>query len=225
ALAALQRANIAPVDLAQAAIGPGMAVYTRYARVLDAEGQPVPVREALALINQVLDETLAEQEGDFDADTRWALAWFDQHGFAPGDYGVAETLSKAKNTSVAGMVEAGILASERGQVRLIRPEELPADWDPATDARLTVWEMVHHLVRVLGEGGEEAAAALVAKLGGRAEVARELAYRLYTLCERRKRAAEALAYNALVQSWPELSRLARERPAPAATPAQGGLFD
>ena len=149
ALAHLQRGNIAPVDLAQAAIGPGMAVYTRYAKVLDAEGKPLSVREALALINQTLDEALAEQEGDFDADSRWALAWFEQSGFAEGEYGVAETLSKAKNTSVAGMVEAGILASSRGKVRLLRPDELPADWDPATDERLTAWEMVHHLIRVL----------------------------------------------------------------------------
>ena len=115
ALAHLQRGNIAPVDLAQAAIGPGMAVYTRYAKVLDAEGKPLSVREALALINQTLDEALAEQEGDFDADSRWALAWFEQSGFAEGEYGVAETLSKAKNTSVAGMVEAGILASKPRQ--------------------------------------------------------------------------------------------------------------
>ena len=122
ALAHLQRGNIAPVDLAQAAIGPGMAVYTRYAKVLDAEGKPLSVREALALINQTLDEALAEQEGDFDADSRWALAWFEQSGFAEGEYGVAETLSKAKNTSVAGMVEAGILASKGGKVRLLRPE-------------------------------------------------------------------------------------------------------
>jgi putative DNA methylase len=220
ALADLQRGNIAPVDLAQAAIGPGMAVYTRYAKVVDAEGKPIPVRAALALINRTLDEALAEQEGDFDGDTRWALAWFEQSGFAEGEYGVAETLSKAKNTSVAGMVEAGILASGRGKVRLLRPAELPADWDPATDRRLTVWEMVHHLVRVLEAGGEAAAADLMAKLGAKAEVARELAYRLYTLAERRKRAPEALAYNALVQSWPEIARLARSRPE---APAQGAL--
>ncbi len=210
ALAHLQRSNIAPVDLAQAAIGPGMAVYTRYSRVLDAEGKALTVREALALINQILDEVLAEQEGDFDADSRWALAWFEQHGFAEGEYGVAETLSKAKNTSVGGLVEAGILASKRGKVRLLRPDELLVDWDPATDPRLTAWEMVHHLIRVLESGGEAAAAALLAKLGARAEVARELCYRLYTLCERKKRAPEALRYNALVQSWPEIARLARE---------------
>jgi putative DNA methylase len=187
-----------------------MAVYTRYARVLDAEGKPLPVREALALINQTLDEALAEQEGDFDADSRWALVWFEQSGFAEGEYGVAEQLSKSKNTSVGGMVDAGILASKRGKVRLLRPDELPADWDPATDPRLTAWEMVHHLIRVLEAGGEATAAALLAKIGAKAEVARELCYRLYTLCERKKRAQEALRYNALVQSWPEIARLAHE---------------
>ena len=193
-----------------------MAVYTRYARVLDAAGAAMSVREALALINQILDEVLAEQEGDFDADSRWALAWFEQHGFDEGGYGVAETLSTAKNTSVAGMEEAGILKSRAGQVRLLRPRELPADWDPESDARRTVWETVHHLVRVLETGGEQAAAALVRKLSDRGEAARELCYRLYTLCERKKRPAEALAYNGLVQSWREIGRLA------AATPAEQG---
>ena len=210
ALTHLQRGNIAPVDLAQAAIGPGMAVYTRYAKVLDAEGNALSVREALVLINQTLDETLAQQEGDFDADSRWALAWFEQSGFDEGEYGIAEMLSKAKNTSVAGMVEAGILASKGGTVRLLKPEELPPDWAPTTDPRLTAWEMVHHLVRALEAGGESAAADLAAQLGTKAEAARELCYRLYTLCERKKRAAEALSYNSLVQSWPEITRLARE---------------
>src|SRR5690606_37466941 len=154
----LQEGNIAPVDLAQAAIGPGMAVYTRYARVLDAEGNSVPVREALALINQVLDEVLAEQEGDFDPDSRWALAWFDQYGFDPGEFGFAETLSKAKNTSIDGLVNSGILESRRGQVRLLKPSELPADWDPEDDRRTNIWEMLHHLIRVLEHGGESAAA-------------------------------------------------------------------
>ena len=210
-LADLQSGNIAPVDLAQAAIGPGMAVYTRYAKVLDAQGQPVTVRQALALINQTLDEVLAEQEGDFDADTRWALAWFQQHGFATGEYGTAETLSKAKNTSVDGLVQAGILESKSGDVRLLSPSELPADWDPASDRRLTIWEAVHYLVRELSTG-EEAAARLVRRLGSVAETARELAYRLYTVAERRNRAAEALAYNSLIQSWPEIARLAQRSP-------------
>jgi len=214
ALADLQRGNIAPVDLAQAAIGPGMAVFTRYSKVIDAEGKALPVREALALINQVLDEALAEQEGDLDADSRFALAWFDEYGFAEGDFGVADVLARAKVTAVEGLVEAGIIRAGRGKVRLLRPSELPADWDPATDTRLTAWEVVHHLIRVLEAGGEGAASALVTKLGAKAEIARELAYRLYALCERKKRAPEALAYNGLVQSWPEIVRLATaERPA------------
>ena len=224
ALSHLQRGNIAPVDLAQAAIGPGMAVYTRYAKVLDAEGKPLSVRQALALINQTLDEALAEQEGDFDADSRWALAWFEHAGFDAGEYGVAEQLSKSKNTSVAGMVDAGILTSRGGKVRLLKPDELPTGWDPTTDPRLTAWEMVHHLIRSLEAGGEAVAAELVAKLGSKAEIARELCYRLYTLCERKKRAQEALSYNGLVQSWPEITRLAREGGKPKA-PTTATLFD
>ena len=220
ALRLLQTGNVAPVDLAQAALGPGMAVYTRYDQVLDAAGNPLSVRDALALINQTLDEVLAEQEGNFDTDSRWALVWFEEHGFDDGDYGIAETLSKAKNTSVDGMVSAGILASRAGKVRLLRPEELPVTWDPAADVRLTAWEMVHHLVRVLESEGETAAGTLASSLGGAAETARELCYRLYTVCERRKRAAEALSYNGLVQSWPEISRLAR-----ASEAAQAGLFE
>ena len=167
ALAHLQRGNIAPVDLAQAAIGPGMAVYTRYAKVIDAEGKSLTVREALALINQTLDESLAEQEGDFDADSRWALTWFEQLGFAEGEYGMAEQLSKSKNTSVDGMVEAGILTSKGGKVRLLKPNELSKDWDPTKDHRLTIWEMVHQLIRALDKG-EANAAALLAKLGTKA---------------------------------------------------------
>ena len=223
ALTHLQAGNIAPVDLAQAAIGPGMAVYTRYTRVLDAEGNPLPVRAALALINQTLDEALAEQEGDFDADSRWALAWFEQMAFNEAEFGVANVLAQAKNTGMDGLVEAGIIASGKGKVRLLRPSELPADWDPTTDKRLTVWEMVHQLIRVLESGGESAAAVLVTKLGSQAETARELCYRLYTLCERKKRATEAMAYNGLVQSWPEITRLAQASPR-ADAPGTGDLF-
>lgn len=221
ALSHLQRGNIAPVDLAQASIGPGMSVYTRYNRILDAEGKTLTVREALALINQVLDEVLAKQEGDFDADTRWALAWFEQYGFAESEYGIAETLSKAKNTSVQGMVDAGIILSGRGKVRLLKPEELPQDWDPVNDNRLTVWEMVHHILRLL-DHSEATAAEMVVKLGSKAETARELAYRLYTICERKKRTQEASTYNSLVQSWPEISRLAQEFK--DIIPQQGTLF-
>ena len=219
ALRQMQQGNIAPVDLAQAAIGPGMAVFTRYARVLDASGVSVTVREALSLINQTLDEVLAEQEGDFDAETRWALAWFEQSGFDEGEYGVAETLSTAKNTSVAGMVEAGILDAAAGRVRLLRPNELSDQWDPEKDQRLTAWESVHHLVRVLDQG-EETAAELMAELGYKAEAARELAYRLYRICEQKNRAHDALGYNALVQSWPEMARLTQQ----VARAQQGTMF-
>ena len=221
ALRHLQAGNIAPVDLAQAAIGPGMAVFTRYAKVLDAQDKPLRVRDALLAINQVLDTALAEQEGDFDADTRWALAWFEQYGFNDGEFGVAETLSKAKNTSVGGIVDAGIARSKGGRVRLLKPNELPADWNPSTDFRLTHWEIVHHLIRALEAQGESAAAEIAVKLGTKAETARELCYRLYTVCERKKRAAEALSYNALVQSWPEIMRLAKEKT--AAVPVQQEL--
>ena len=208
ALVDLQKAGIAPVDLAQAAIGPGMAVFTRYRSVNHVHGEPLTVREALALINLVLDETLEEQEGDFDSDTRWAVAWFTQHHFEEGEFGDAETLSKAKNTSVAGLVEAGILQSGSGRVRLLRPEELPEDWDPRKDRRLTVWEMVHHLIRVLDDTGETGAARLLRRIGGKTEEARALAHRLYAVCDRQKRPAEARAYNALVGSWTEIARLA-----------------
>jgi len=221
ALRLLQAGNIAPVDLQQAAIGPGMSVFTRYSQVLDAQGKPMAVREALTLINQTLDEALAEQEGDFDSDSRWAVAWFDQMGFAEGDFGVAETLSKAKNTSVQGMADEGVLESKRGKVRLFRPEELSSDWNPSK-SDVTAWAVVHHLIRVLESGGENAAADMVLQLGSKAEAARELAYRLYTICERRKRSAEALSYNGLVQSWPEITRLAREGSRRAGE--QGDLF-
>jgi putative DNA methylase len=181
------------------------------------------VREALALINQTLDEALAEQEGDFDADSRWALAWFDQFGYSKGDFGVADVLARAKVTAVDGLVRAGIVSSGRGDVRLLKPNELPADWDPASDPRVTAWVCVHQLIRALETGGEGAAAVLVQTLGVKAEAARELCYRLYTMCERKKRAAEALAYNGLVQSWPEITRLSREGRQP--TDAQRTLFD
>lgn len=210
ALAHLQHENIAPVDLAQAAIGPGMAIYTRYSAVVDAEGNELSIRNALAAINQTLDEVLAEREGDFDPDTRWAVAWFDQYGFSEGEYGVAETLARAKNTSMPGLVSAGILAAKAGKVQLFDPSGLRSDWDPSADSRLTAWESVHHLIRVVETQGEGAAALLIKKLGTKAEVARELAYRLYSISERKGRSSEALSYNSLVQSWPEIIRLSRD---------------
>jgi len=208
ALRELQHGNIAPVDLAQATIGPGMAVFSRYNRVMEADGSPMRVRTALQLINHALNEVLTEQEGEFDADTRWAIAWFEQLGSGEGQYGVAETLSKAKNTSVAGLVEAGLLVAKGGKVRLLRRDELPTNWDPSTDKRLTVWETAQHLIRALERDGENGAAALRAKMGEQGEVARDLAYRLYTLCERKGWADEALAYNSLVIAWQGIGQLA-----------------
>jgi putative DNA methylase len=207
ALRALRHGNIAPVDLAQAAIGPGMAIFSRYGKVLESDGSPMRVRTALALINQQLDEVLTEQEGELDADTRWAVTWFDQFGFGEGPFGDANTLANAMNTGTNGLVEAGIIASARGKVRLLKRDELPKEWDPTTDARRTVWEAAHHLIRTLDSGGERAAASLLAQLGEDAERARDLAYRLYTTCERRGWAQDAQAYNSLVVAWPELSRL------------------
>ena len=144
-----------------------MRIFTEYREVLNADGSAMTVREALALINATLDEVLAEQEGDFDSDTRWALTWSEQHGFDEGEYGDAEQLSKAKNTSADGLVQAGVIAARRGKVRLLHASELNPDWDPATDHRPTVWEMTHHLIRLLESGGEPAAADLAARLGAR----------------------------------------------------------
>ncbi|WP_218185338.1 hypothetical protein [Calditerricola satsumensis] len=159
ALQMLKSGNIAPVDLAQALIGPGMAVFSRYKQVLEADGSPMTVRTALGLINQVLDELLAEQEGDYDADTRWALAWFEQYGYREGPYGDAETLAVAKNTSVKGLEEAGILEARAGKVRLKNREEYRDEWDPEADSRLALWEAVHYVAQALERRGEEAAAA------------------------------------------------------------------
>ncbi len=209
ALRTLQAGNIAPVDLAQAAIGPGMALFSRYAKIIEADGSPMSVRTALALINQVLDEVLAEHEGEFDADTRWAVAWFEQHGMEAGDFGVAETLSKAKNTSVQGLVDAGVVKSRSGTVQLLSREELSADWDPLSDDRLTEWEATHYLIRALDLHGERGASDMLRTLGSDyGEKARALAYRLYNICERKKWASEATAYNSLVIAWPEMNRLA-----------------
>ena len=208
ALADLQKSNIAPVDFAQAAIGPGMAIFTRYARVLEADGSPMPVRSALVEINRTLDETLARQEGDLDPDTRFCVAWYEQYGIGERAYGEAEVLFSAKNTSFEGLQRAGVLAGGKGKVRLTRRDELDPDWNPATDRRITDWEGAQHLTRSLTAergGGVAEAARLVLGMGAeRAEKARALAYRLYSLAERKRWADEAHAYNILVTSWPQI---------------------
>jgi putative DNA methylase len=207
-LATLQQGNIAPVDLAQASIGLGMSVFSRYSKVLEADGNPMRVRTALQIINSYIDEFLNEQEGEFDPDTRWALTWFEQYQFEEGQYGDAETLSKAKNTSIKGLEEAGILLAKNGKVRLLKREELPETWNPAKDDRTPDWEATQHLIQTLDKQGETGAAILLAQLGDKGEICRNLAYRLYVICDRQGWTQEAISYNSLVTSWSEISRLA-----------------
>jgi putative DNA methylase len=233
ALHQLQQGNIAPVDLAQASIGPGMAIYSRYTKVLESDGTPMRVRTALQLINQTLDEFLAEQEGEFDAETRFALTWFEQYAFSEGLFGDAETLSKAKNTAVQSMVDAGILVAKAGKVRLLRRSEILdfrlkiLDCESESKiknlkSKITIWAATQHMIRELQDGGgDRGAANLLSQLGNIGEAARELAYRLYDICDRKGWAAEGVAYNSLVISWSDISRLADEKK--EATPLQGEL--
>ena len=227
AIRRLQAENVAPVDLAQAAIGPGMAVFSRYARVLEADGAPMGVRAALAEINRVLDKTLAAAEGEMDADTRFCVAWFEQYGAAERAYGEAEVLFIAKNTSFAGLEEAGVIVGGGGKVRLGRRDELERDWDPARDRRLVDWKCAQHLVRAMTDeagGGVAEAARLAHAMGpARAEKARALAYRLHTVSERRGWAAEALACNILVASWPQIRAKAAELAAGGPAQAEMGV--
>jgi putative DNA methylase len=211
ALRTLEHANIPPVDLAQAAIGPGMAIFSRYAKVVEADGSTMTVRTALGLINNALDEILAQQEGDFDPYTRFAVSWFKEYGFGEGEYGRAETLATARAVSVDGVVRTGILHSRGSRVRLLKRGELDPLWDPASDQRPTVWEATHHLVRRLDEGGESSAAELLRRLGGYGETARELAHVLYSVCDRKGWAQEALDYNALGTAWHDIAQLAAEQ--------------
>lgn len=223
ALKEMQSGNIAPVDLAQASIGPGMAVYSKYRQVLEANGEALTVRAALQLINQVLDEFLAEQEGDLDGDSRFAVAWFETNGFKEGAFGTADVLARAKNTSVDGLVDAGIVRAGAGKVQLLTWQEMDPGWDPQADKRPTVWEATHHLIERLNVHGEEGAALLLARMpADLATNARDLAYRLYNICERKGWTEFAREYNALVVSW----GASRERAAQVRTHAtQGRLFE
>ena len=225
----LQSGNVAPVDLAQASIGPGMAVFSRYSKVVNADGSPMSVREALQLINQVLDESLVEQESDFDAETRFALRWFEQYGMLEGPFGDAETLAKAMAVSVKGIEESGIAKTGAGKVRLYTREELPEDWSPQTDTRLTMWESTQHLIRRLESEGETRTAELLVDLlelkgSEYIERARELSYRLYQTCERAKRADEARSFNGLVVAWPEIFKLAMQIKKSGSQKVQGELL-
>lgn len=204
------RSPVAPVDLSQAIIGPGMAVFSKYAAVLEADGTPMTVKTALQLINRFL------AEDDFDADTQFCLHWFEQHGWSDGAYGDADVLARAKATSVGGIEGAGVLISGGGKVRLRRPAEYPAAWDPRTDKRLPVWEVLHQLIRAFRAEGETGAGQILGAVKHRAEAVRQLAYRLYTLCERRGWAEDARAYNDLVISWTAVETIANTAPEPAA---------
>ena len=195
---------VAPVDLSQAIIGPGMAIFSQYASVLEADGKPMSVRTALQLINRFL------AEDDFDHDTQFCLHWFETIGWAEGKYGEGDVLARAKGTSVGGLQEAGVVESGSGKLRLLRWAEMPVDWSPETDTRSAVWEALHQLIRALNQQGESVAGALLARMPTRAEPMRALAYRLYTLCERKGWAEEARAYNELVTAWSSIEQAAGE---------------
>ena len=191
---------VAPVDLSQAIIGPGMAIFSQYAAVLESDGKPMSVRTALQLINRFF------AEDDFDHDTQFCLHWFEGQGWAEGKFGEADVLARAKGTSVAGLQDAGVVESGAGKLRLLRWAELPKDWSPDNDIRTPVWESLHQLIRALNQDGESAAGALLARMPARAEPMRALAYRLYTLCERKGWAEEARAYNEIVTTWSSIEQ-------------------
>ncbi|MGI2324739.1 MULTISPECIES: DUF1156 domain-containing protein [unclassified Methylococcus] len=196
--------RVAPVDLSQAIIGPGMAIFSQYAAVLEADGTPMTVKTALALINRFL------AEDDFDHDTQFCLHWFEQQGWASGKYGEADVLARAKGTAVDALVAAGVAESAKGSVRLLKWPEYPADWSPESDTRTPIWEALHQLIRALNQAGETEAGRLLARMPARAEPIRALAYRLYTLCERKGWAEDARAYNELVTAWSGIEQAANE---------------
>lgn len=217
ALRNLQQGQIAPVDLPQAAIGPGMAVFSRYVKVVEADGSAMTVRSALARINEILDEVLAEQEGDFDAVSRFAIAWYRQHGYGTGKFGTADDLARARNTSVELMDRHGILTSRAGQVTLIKPVDLPVDHDPSADSHTSNWEGLHHLIRLLDSEGIPAAGSFLAEATGRpdgaidADLVKELAFLLFSIAEKNSWTKDALSFNALAQSWPDIVAASRDR--------------
>ena len=210
AIRELQKANISPADMPQSAIGPGMGAFSRCKAVLEADDSPMTVKTALQLINRELDEYLGGIQGDFDADTRFAITWFEQNGLAAGDYGSANSIATARGISVESVKHAGIVESAAGKVRILKRDEIDAVWDPTADAHLTVWECCQHLIRELEQGGEQAAALLLRKIGpAQADAAKDLAYCLYDICSNKKRnAGEAASYNGLIAVWSELTRQA-----------------
>lgn len=213
AIGELQAANIAPADMPQSAIGPGMGVFSRYKAVLESGDSPMTVKAALQLINRELDEYLGGIQGEFDADTRFAITWFEQNGLKAGDYGTANNIATARGISVESVKHAGIVESAAGKVRILKRDEMDADWEPDADGHLTVWECCQHLVRLhekYGIGYE--AAVMLKKFGSKADDVRDLAYVLYNICEKRGDAKEATAYNALIADWTDLTREAATAP-------------
>lgn len=207
----LQEGAVAPVDLAQAAIGPGMAIFSRYSRVVEPDGSQVTVREALRLINAVLAEVLTDQEGDFDTDTRWCVKWFETHGFDKAGYGEGETLAGAYNTSVAGLDRSGAVYAKAGEVRLLTTSELPKSYRPERDEHITLWEVAMHLVKALDESGLAEAGRILDGATTRVDVeaVKELAYLVFSLAEKRSMVQVAGMFNALVTSWPEVAAAAK----------------
>jgi putative DNA methylase len=223
AIGVMQHTNLAPVDMAQATIGPGMGIFSRYDKIMEQDGSSMTVRTALTVINRTLDELLAEQEGDFDSETRWAIAWFEQNQFEKGEFGDADALCRAKNSAVNALVHAGIVQSGGGKVNLISRDVLPEKWNPQEDNHMVIWEITQHLIKQLQENGETGAARLYKKIGIKADVARELAYRLFTICEKKGWSQEAQAYNSLVLSWNQI--VAESYNIKESKPIQGNLFD
>ena len=219
----LQSGNIAPVDMAQSAIGPGIKVFSRYARVVEADGSSMPVSAALAIINDVLGEVLDGEEAELDADTRFALTWFSEHGYSPGPAGDADSVARAKNTSLTGIEASGIGEARAGKFRLYERHELAPDWSPIEDTRRTVWEATQYLAAAL-ERSETEAAELMNILGGYSDRARQLAYLLYQKANDRGWALEAGAYNGLITAWPSLRTGAATVAAAAAGPSQQTLL-
>jgi putative DNA methylase len=222
ALRELQQGLIAPVDLPQAVIGPGMAVFSRYSLVLEPDGSAMTVRAALSRINEILDEVLSEQEGDFDAATRFAIAWYRQHGYSPGLFGDANSLANARNTAVATLERAGILTSRGGKVQLLVPDALPASYDVTADEFTSVWEVTHHAMRLLESGGAGPTQALLREVAARSERpvdsenVKELAFLLFSIAEKNGWIKDALRFNTLATSWGDI----RDAAPPRASTAQ-----
>lgn len=205
ALKSLQEAGIAPVDLAQAFIGPGMSVFSRYSKVLEADGNTMSIKTALQIINQELDLYLAEQESEWDKETRFSVAWYEQYGWNEGPFGDANTLATAKGTAVNALEQAGVIFAKAGKVKLIKRSELADDWDPRKDKKLTVWECVNYLIKVLEDKGELGASEILRKIGGLSEPVMELSYRLYAICDKKGWAEDGFAFNNLISSWQSIT--------------------